>query len=48
MGFGVLFMNAFTPLIDRYLRPRAYGRTLSGNPLKVAALTDHVKQAGKV
>lgn len=48
MGFGVLFMNALTPLIDRYLRPRAYGRTLSGNPLKIAALSDQVKQAGKV
>lgn len=48
VGFAVLFMNAVTPLIDRYLRPRAYGRTGKGTPLKVAALTDHVKQAGKV
>lgn len=48
MGFAVLFMNALTPLIDRYFRPRAYGRTLAGEPVKVAALTDHVKKAGEV
>lgn len=48
IAFSVLFMNALTPLIDRYVRPRAYGRTQRGKPLKVAALTDHVKQEGKV
>ncbi len=35
VGFGILLMNALTPLIDHYVRPRIYGRTLSGKPLKV-------------
>lgn len=34
VGFAVLFMNALTPLLDRGLRPRIYGRTLQGQPLK--------------
>lgn len=34
VAFAVLFMNALTPLIDRFLKPRAYGRTLSGQTLK--------------
>jgi len=48
VAFAVLFMNALTPLIDRYVRPRAYGRTRTGKPLKVAALTDRLKQEDKV
>ena len=32
VGFGVLFMNALTPLIDIYFRPRVYGRTYGGTP----------------
>ncbi|TGD75065.1 RnfABCDGE type electron transport complex subunit D [Mangrovimicrobium sediminis] len=32
VGFAVLFMNAFTPLLDRYCKPRAYGRNLRGRP----------------
>lgn len=35
IGFAVLLMNAVTPLIDRYIRPRIYGRTRSGSPLPV-------------
>lgn len=33
VGFAVLLMNAATPLIDHYLRPRRFGRTLTGKPL---------------
>jgi electron transport complex protein RnfD len=28
-------MNAMTPLIDHYIRPRVYGRTWKGEPLEV-------------
>ncbi|MCG8311771.1 MAG: RnfABCDGE type electron transport complex subunit D [Pseudomonadales bacterium] len=34
VGFAVLFMNALTPLIDIYFKPRVYGRTLKGSPNK--------------
>lgn len=33
VAFAVLLMNAATPLIDHYLRPRIYGRNRDGNPL---------------
>ncbi len=33
MAFAVLLMNAMTPLIDRYIKPRVYGRTVKGDPL---------------
>jgi electron transport complex protein RnfD len=33
MGFAVLLMNALTPLIDHYIRPRVYGRDRKGEPL---------------
>ena len=33
MAFAVLLMNSFTPIIDQYTRPRAFGRTLKGEPL---------------
>lgn len=33
MAFAVLIMNALTPLIDHYLRPRVYGRNRRGTPL---------------
>jgi len=33
VAFAVLIMNAATPLIDRYLKPRIYGRTRRGQPL---------------
>jgi hypothetical protein len=29
-------MNACTPLIDHYLKPRVYGRDRRGQPLQVA------------
>lgn len=36
VGFAVLLMNCFTPLIDHYVRPRIYGRTRRGKPLPLA------------
>lgn len=33
VAFAVLLMNAATPLIDHYLRPRVYGRGRDGKPL---------------
>lgn len=33
VAFAVLLMNAATPLIDHYMRPRIYGRSRSGEPL---------------
>lgn len=33
VAFAVMLMNAATPLIDRYVKPRIYGRTRQGEPL---------------
>ncbi len=35
VAFAVLLMNAATPLIDHYVRPRIYGRRRDGAPLEV-------------
>ncbi|HOW76739.1 MAG TPA: RnfABCDGE type electron transport complex subunit D [Candidatus Competibacteraceae bacterium] len=35
VAFAVVLMNAATPLIDHYLRPRIYGRTWRGQPRPV-------------
>lgn len=35
-GFAVLLMNAMTPLIDHYIKPRIYGRTRKGEPIQYA------------
>jgi electron transport complex protein RnfD len=37
VAFAVVLMNAMTPVIDHYIRPRAYGRTWSGQPKPVSA-----------
>ncbi len=37
VAFAVLLMNAATPLIDRWVRPRVFGRTARGRPLDHAA-----------
>lgn len=34
VAFAILFMNTLTPMIDRIMRPRAYGRTLTGKAIK--------------
>lgn len=36
IGFAVLFMNALTPLIDIYFKPRVYGRRYDGSPRRYA------------
>ena len=46
VAFAVLFMNALAPLIDRYFRPRAYGRNARGTPLAIGRQTSQVKQEG--
>ncbi len=33
VAFAVMLMNAFTPLIDHYLKPRIYGRDVKGQPI---------------
>ncbi len=33
MAFAVLLMNALTPIIDQYTRPRVFGRARTGQPL---------------
>jgi electron transport complex protein RnfD len=34
VAFAVMLMNACTPLIDHYVRPRIYGRDRRGNPIE--------------
>jgi electron transport complex protein RnfD len=34
-GFAILLMNAVTPLIDHYIRPRIYGRYRNGRPIDI-------------
>ncbi len=48
VGFAVLFMNALTPLLDRYFKPRVYGRSMGGKPLPVAqsrVVLDHRRKS---
>lgn len=33
IGFAIMLMNAATPLIDHFVRPRIYGRDKDGNPI---------------
>ncbi|MDR3352159.1 MAG: RnfABCDGE type electron transport complex subunit D [Zoogloeaceae bacterium] len=40
VAFAILFMNAMTPILDRYLRPRILGRTRSGAPLQSVAIPE--------
>ncbi len=35
-GFAILLMNAVTPLIDHYIRPRIYGRYRNGQPIDIS------------
>lgn len=36
MAFAVMLMNGFTPMIDHYLKPRIYGRSRNGEPIRYA------------
>lgn len=40
VGFAILLMNAATPLIDHYIRPRIYGRDRKGEPLSIKEKTE--------
>jgi electron transport complex protein RnfD len=44
-AFAVLLMNAATPMIDHYLKPRVFGRDRRGRPLAVAE--DAAKERGR-
>ena len=33
LGFAIVLMNAMTPLIDHYIKPRIYGRDRKGEPV---------------
>ena len=44
VAFVVMLMNACTPLIDYYIRPRIYGRNRSGEPL---TLPQAISQKGE-
>lgn len=39
-GFAILLMNATTPLIDHYIRPRIYGRYRNGKPIDIHSSRD--------
>jgi RnfABCDGE-type electron transport complex D subunit len=45
VAFAILFMNALTPIIDRYIRPRILGRTWSGRPVSPAVSSGDSKSA---
>jgi electron transport complex protein RnfD len=34
-GFAILLMNAVTPIIDHYIKPRIYGRYRNGKPIDI-------------
>ena len=38
VAFAVLLMNGLTPIIDKYTRPRAFGRNRKGEPLPLPPL----------
>ncbi|TVQ95155.1 MAG: RnfABCDGE type electron transport complex subunit D [Chromatiaceae bacterium] len=46
VAFAVLLMNACTPMIDHYLRPRVYGRDRRGQPLEYPA-ADRPSEPGR-
>lgn len=41
VAFAVMLMNACTPLIDHYLKPRIYGRDRKGEPLNYSEPETH-------
>ncbi len=48
VAFAVMLMNAVTPLIDHYVRPRIYGHTATGKTLSYSnKKLARVKQAGE-
>lgn len=43
MAFAVLLMNSAAPLLDRYIKPRVYGRTSKGAPIEYAKASEGQK-----
>ncbi|MBK1619769.1 electron transporter RnfD [Lamprobacter modestohalophilus] len=43
-AFAILLMNAATPMIDHYIKPRIFGRDRRGRPLPVAGDTAQERQ----
>lgn len=41
VGFAVMLMNALTPLIDHYIKPRIYGRDPKGKPINYSSGNEH-------
>ena len=41
VAFAVMLMNACTPVIDHYVRPRIYGRDRRGNPIEYGVSDAH-------
>jgi len=37
VAFAVMIMNSLTPIIDRYVKPRIYGRDRKGQSLQLEA-----------
>lgn len=44
VAFAVILMNAMTPLIDHYCRPRIYGRDRKGEPLEYQTSGDKERE----
>ncbi len=47
VAFAVLLMNALTPLIDHWIRPRIFGRDRAFRPLRVTPRGCNKEQSGK-
>ena len=45
VAFAVMLMNACTPLIDHYLKPRIYGRDRKGEPINYTAAKSEEENA---
>jgi len=43
VAFAVMIMNALTPIIDRYVKPRIYGRTRKGQSLPLETRPEVVR-----
>jgi electron transport complex protein RnfD len=43
VAFAVLLMNACTPLIDHWVRPRVYGRDRKGEPIEYANEVEEIR-----
>ena len=46
VAFAILFMNGLTPLIDRYCKPRVYGRLANGEPQPLPSQVELSRKVG--